>query len=131
MNKIFVLILLISLPVFLFSSCIVSGPDLSLSYVNWYTTTEKIGELTFGYVHLQLTGCTTGEKVTMITYGDGVIGEFELDLDQDKGFSQDIVIKFTHEADNIVRKYNTILTAYSENNITKIKLESEELAFLE
>ena len=131
MKKIFVLILLISLPVFLFSSCIMSGPGLSLSYINWYTTTEKIGKLTFGYVHLQLTGCTTGEKVTVITYGDGVIGEFDLFLDQDKAFSQDIVIKFTHEADNIVRKYNTILTAYSENNMTKIKLESEELAFLE
>ena len=131
MKKIFVLILLISLPVFLFSSCIMSGPGLSLSYINWYTTTEKIGKLTFGYVHLQLTGSTTGDKVTVVTYGDGVIGEFELVLDQDKAFSQDIVIKFTHEADNIIRKYNTILTAYSENNMTKIKLESEELAFLE
>jgi len=131
MKKILVLILLISLPVFLFSSCMPMRPNLSLFYVEWYTTTEKIGDLTFGYVHLQISGSTTGDKVTVITYGDGVIGEFELDLDQDKAFSQDIVIKFTHEADNIVRKYNTILTAYSENNITKIKLESEELAFLE
>ena len=131
MKKIFILILLISLPVFLFSSCMIGGPELFFSSVNWYTTTEKIGNLTFGYVHLQINGSTTGDKVTVITYGDGLIGELELDLDLDKTFSQDIVIKFTHEADNIARKYSTIVTAYSGPIMTEIELESEELVFLE
>jgi hypothetical protein len=69
--------------------------------------------------------------VTVITYGDGIIEESELDLDQDNKFSQDIVIKFTHAADNIPQKYSTVLTAYKGNSFTSINLESEELAYLE
>ena len=131
MKKILVLMLILLLPVFLLSGCLNNQPILSLSYVEWYTTTEEIGNLTFGYVYLSLSGFTTGDKVTVITYGDGIIDESELDLDQDNKFSQDIVIKFTHEADNIPRKYSTILTAYKGSNTTKISLESEELTYLE
>ena len=131
MKKILVLMLILLLPVFLLSGCLNNQPILSLSYVEWYTTTEVIGDLTFGYVHLNLSGSTTGDKVMVITYGDGVIDELELDLDQDKKFSQDIVIKFTHEADNTPRKYSTVLTAYKGSNTTKISLESEELTYLE
>jgi len=130
MKKLFIFLLFLVLSIFLFPGCDYSGPDLLLSYVEWYTTTEKIGELTFGYVHLQLTGSTTGDAVTVTTYGDGVIGEFELELNQEKKFSQDIVIKFTHEADNIERNYSTILTAYNGDITTIISLESEALAFL-
>ena len=131
MKKILVLILILLLSVFLLSGCLNNQSILSLSYVEWYTTTEEIGDLTFGYVHLNLSGSTTGDKVTVITYGDGIIDELELDLDQDKKFSQDIIIKFTHAADNIPRKYSTVLTAYQGSNTTKISLESEELTYLE
>ena len=131
MKKILVLMLILLLPVFLLSGCLNNQPILSLSYVEWYTTTEEIGNLTFGYVYLSLSGFTTGDKVTVITYGDGIIDELELDLDQDNKFSQDIVIKFTHEADNTPRKYSTVLTAYKGSNTTKISLESEELTYLE
>ena len=131
MKKILVLMLIMVLPVFLLSGCLSSQAILSLSYVKWYTTTEVIGELTFGYVHLDLSGSTTGDRVTVITYGDGAIDELELDLDQNKKFSQDIVIKFTYAADNIPQKYSTVLTAYKGSNTTKISLESEELTYLE
>jgi len=131
MKKLLVLILIISLPVFLLSGCLSNQPILSLSYVEWYTATEEMGNLTFGYVHLSLSGSTTGDKVTVITYGDGVIDELELDLDQNKKFSQDIVIKFTHAADNIPQKYSTVLTAYTGSYSTSINLESEELTYLE
>ena len=131
MKKILVLILILLLPVFLLSSCLNNQPILSLSYVEWYTTTEVLGDLTFGYVHLNLSGSTTGDKVTVITYGDGVIDELELDLDQDKKFAQDIIIRFTHEADSIPRKYSTVLTTYAASYITSINLESEELTYLE
>lgn len=130
MKKILVLILIVLLPFFSLSGCVSSGPILSLSNVEWYTTTAEIGDFTFGYVHLYLSGSTTGDRVTVITYGDGVIDEFELDLDLDKGFSQNIVIKFTHAADSVPQKYSTVLTAYSGNSTTKINLESEELAYL-
>ena len=122
--------LILLLPVFLLSGCLNNEPMLSLSHVEWYTTTEVIGNMLFGNVNLNLSGSTTGDKVTIITYGDGIIDELELDLDQDKKFSQDIVIKFTHTADDIPRKYSTVLTAYKGSNTTKISLESEELTYL-
>jgi len=75
MKKILVLMLILLLPVFLLSGCLNNQPILSLSYVEWYTTTEVIGDLTFGYVYLNLSGSTTGDKVTVITYGDGVIDD--------------------------------------------------------
>jgi hypothetical protein len=123
--------LILLLSVFLLSGCLNNQSILLLSYAEWYTTTEEIGNLTFGYVHLDLSGSTTGDKVTVITYGDGIIDELELELDQDKKFSQDIVIKFTHAADNIPRKYSTVLTAYKGSISTSINLESEELTYLE
>ena len=131
MKKILVLILIMVLPVFLLSGCLNNQPILSLSYVEWYTTTEEIGNSTFGYVHLDLSGSTTGDKVTVITYGDGVIDELELDLDQDKRFAQEVIIRFTHAADNVPRKYSTMLTAYKGSYTTSISLESEELTYLE
>ncbi len=131
MKKTLVLMLILLLPVFLLSGCLNNQPILSLSFVEWYTTTEVIGELTFGYVHLDLSGSTNGDRVTVITYGDGVIDELELDLDQDKKFSQDIVIRFTHAADNTPQKYSTVLTAYKGSSTTSISLESEELTYLE
>jgi len=100
MKKLLILLLIMVLPVFLLSGCLNNQPILSLSYVEWYTTTKVLGDLTFGYVHLDLSGSTTGDKVTVITYGDGVIDELGLDLDQDKKFAQDIIIRFTHEADS-------------------------------
>jgi len=130
-KRLLVLIIVIAIAIFLFAGCVSNVPILSLSYVEWYTTTEEIGDLTFGYVHLSLSGSTTGDKVTVITYGDGIIAELELDLDQDKKFSQDIVIKFTHEADNVPWKYSTVLTAYKGSCTTSINLESEELTYLE
>ena len=132
MKKLLVLTLVVGMSIFLFVGCLSlnNEPILSLSYVEWYTTTEEIGDLTFGYVHLSLSGSTTGDKVTVITYGDGVIAELELDLDQDKKFAQDVIIKFTHAADDIPRKYSTVLTAYKGNYTTSINLESEELTYL-
>jgi len=133
MKKLLVLTLVVGMSIFLFVGCLSlnNEPILSLSYVEWYTTTEEIGELTFGYVHLDLSGSTTGDKVIVISYGDGVIGEIELDLDQDKRFAQEVIIKFTHAADDIPRKCSTVLTAYKGNYTTSINLESEELTYLE
>ena len=129
MKKIF-LFLIISFVLFS-SGCSDNTPIVSLNYIDWYTTTEKINNLTFGYVHLSISGATTGDKVTVLTYGDGVISEQELDLDQENKFNEDIIIKFTHTADTVPSIYSTVITAYKRNSSTKINLESEELVYLE
>jgi len=132
MRKLIILTLVVVISISLFVGCLslANEPILSLSYVEWYTTTEEIEGLTFGYVHLNLSGFTTGDEVTVITYGTGVIAEIELALDQDKRFDQEVIILFTHDADNIPHKYSTILTAYKGSYTTSINLESEELAYL-
>src|SRR6056297_1054326 len=129
MKKIFVLIIILF--VFFFSSCSDNPPILNLIDIEWYTSTETINYLTFGYVHLSINGTTTGDNVTILTYGDGVISEQELELDQENQFEEDIVIKFTHMADDEPRIYSTVITAYTGNSSTKINLESEELVFLD
>jgi hypothetical protein len=129
MKKIFVF-LIISF-VLSCSGCSDNTPILSLNYIDWYATTEKINNLTFGYVHLSISGVTTGDKVTVVTYGDGVLSEQELDLDQENKFNQDVIIKFTHTADNVPRIYSTVIIAYKRNSSTKINLESKELVYLE
>ena len=130
MKKIFFLII-ISLVLLCSSSCLDNGPILKLDNIEWYTTNEIVDSLTFGYVNLNLSGFTTGDKVTVLTYGDGVIEELELNLDQENKFSQDVMIQFTHMADDIPRIYSTMVTAYRGNSFTSINLESEELAYLE
>lgn len=129
MKKIFVLAIILF--ILFFSSCLDNPPVLNLIHVEWYTTTETINDLTFGYVHLHVSGTTNGDKVTVVTYGDGVISEDKLDLDQENQFEEDIIIQFTHLADNIPRIYSTTVTAYKGNNLIKRSLESEELFFLE
>jgi len=138
MKKLLVLALVAGMSISLFVGCLGLDNDsglndeliLSLSYAKWYTTTEEIGNLTFGYVNLNLSGYTTGDKVTIITYGTGVIAEVELALDQDKRFNQDVIIQFTHSADDISREYDTILTAYKGNYTISINLESGGLTYL-
>lgn len=138
MKKLLILTLVVGMSILLFVGCLDLDNDselndkliLSLSYAKWYTTTEEIGNLTFGYVHLNLKGHTTGDKVTIITYGTGVITELELALDQDKRFAEEVIIRFTHAADDIPREYSTILTAYKGNYTTSISLESGELTYL-
>ncbi len=138
MRKLLVLTLVVVMSIFLFVGCLGLDNDsglndeliLSLSYLKWHTTTEEIGDLTFGYVHLNLRGYTTGDKVTIITYGTGVIEEVELALDQDKRFAEEVIIRFTHATDDIPRRCRTILTAYKGNYTTSISLESGELTYL-
>ncbi|MDD3656848.1 MAG: hypothetical protein PHI72_08845 [Atribacterota bacterium] len=123
-------LLLIITFILFYTGCLEYTPELTLTNVDWYTGSESINNLTFGYVHLQISGSTTGGRVTVITYGDGVISELELDLDQNGNFSQDVVIQFTHLADDEPRIYSTIVTAYQGNRFTRITLESEELVYL-
>lgn len=128
MKKIFFLIVILSF--LFFTGCFCDVPTITLSHIQWYTTTEKIGDLTFGFVHLSISGATSGDKITVITYGDGVIEEYEIALDQNNQFDEDVTIAFTHIADDEPRTYSTTLTAYKCNCLNKKSLVSEELTYL-
>jgi hypothetical protein len=113
------------------SGCQEISPILTFNHIEGYTTIENLNSLTFGSVHLYLSGSTTGDKVTVITYGDGMLSELELELDQQNRFNQDVIIQFTHMADDIPRAYSTVVTAYQGNDFNRINLESDELVYFE
>lgn len=113
-----------------FSGCTDNLPAVVLTHIEWYTTTETIGDFTFGFVRLSISGTTNGDKVTIITYGDGAILEEEIDLDQNNQFNEEMTIVFTHMADDVPRIYSTTLTAYKGNRFNKIDLVSDGLTYL-
>lgn len=112
-----------------FSGCSYESPVVALTHIEWYTTTETIDDFTFGFVHLSISGTTSGDKVTIITYGDGVILEKEIDLDQNNQFNEEVTIVFTHMVDDEPRIYSTTLTAYRGNRFNKIDFVSDELTY--
>ncbi len=113
-----------------FSGCSYESPVVALTHIEWYTTTETIDDFTFGFVHLSISGTTSGDKVTIMTYGDGVILEKEIDLDQNNQFNEEVTIVFTHMVDDEPRIYSTTLTAYKGNRFNKIDFVSDELIYL-
>jgi hypothetical protein len=129
MKNIFFLLIILFL--LFYSGCLDNDPKLTLNHIEWYTTTEIIDNLTFGYVHLSVRGVTNGNSVKVLTYGDGIISEQELNLDQENQFEEDIIVQFTHMADDVPRIYRTFITAYKGNRLTQINLESEELKYLD
>ena len=128
MKKIFTLIIILSFLFFIGCSCVV--PTLTLEHIEWYTTTETVDDFTFGFVSLSIRGATNGDKITVMTYGDGVILEYEITLDENNQFNEDVVIAFTHMADDEPRTYSTIITAYKGNCSNQKELVSEELTYL-
>lgn len=122
--------LIIVLLFLFFTGCFCYTPTLNLNHIEWYTTTEKVDGLTFGSVHLSISGATNGDKITVMTYGDGVIDEYEIALDENNQFNEDVVIAFTHMADDEPRTYSTFITAYKGNCSHQKELTSEELTYL-
>jgi hypothetical protein len=117
---------------------------LTISNAQWYTTTEQFKDNLFGFVHLNLSGSSNGASIRVSTYGDGVYGEVVLNKN-DNIFSGDVIIQFTHIADNIPRKYHTEITAYIRNDYpiepykgsvpetdpkVTVNLESDDLVFI-
>jgi hypothetical protein len=112
-----------------FSGCSYESPVVALTHIEWYTTTETIGDFTFRFIRLSISGTTNGDKVTIMTYGDGVILEKEINLDQNNQFNEEVTIAFTHMVDDGPRIYSTTLTAYKGSRFNKIDLVSDGLTY--
>lgn len=86
-------------------------PELSLTITkaDWSANVDE----GFGTIDLDVAGYTTGEKVSIITHGDGVIRYWCLILDSDGNFDETITIAFTHAPDSEPRQYSTEVTAYA------------------
>jgi hypothetical protein len=64
---------------------------LNVTRAEWYLERMNNG----GTVHLILEGTTTGDEMTVRTYGDGAISDKDILLDSNGIFSDDVVISFS------------------------------------
>ena len=87
--------------------------ELSITMTEWYTS---ISDREFGEIHLKIEGNTNAELVTIETYGDGLMGCKEIQLDQNMNFSEGLMIAFYPYWDTIPRKYKTYVTVYEKSD---------------
>jgi hypothetical protein len=123
-GKIVVFMLTLIAPGFLLNvGCKTSSNELILiiSTAQWSLTHENTG---FGFILLRINGYTNGEQVTVLTFGDGLISEHELQLDEDKHFNETVTIAFSHMGYTPPVQADTTVTAYRGQEKTEIKLES-------
>ncbi len=69
---------------------------LDLSQAMWYTSKLQAPKLTFGMVNLAVKGITNADRLTIMTYGDGLRNERDLKLTNGV-FNDTIEIRFTHD----------------------------------
>ena len=104
--------------VILLFSCSLPNSNISVNITKsvWSTETNS----NFGYVYLTIVGVTTGAKVCVRTYGDGVVADTALSLNSNKEFSNKICIQFSHAPDTNQFTCNTVITAYELTNLPSI-----------
>lgn len=111
------------------------GTVLCMTNPLWYTnikwiTTNING---FGTVNLVISGATNADKVTVKTYGDGLIGDFPLDLDSKKSFNKDtVVISFTHFSSappTTEFEFSTNIKAYKGSDTLVVTFYSGKLKY--
>jgi hypothetical protein len=93
--------------------------ELNITKSEWYTSISEKG---FGELYLKIEGNTNGELVTIETGGDGLAGCKEVQLDENKNFSEDLLILYRPNWDSIPKKYWTYVNVYE-------KSESPEIIF--
>lgn len=115
----------------LFISCSKKEDDspatISINNSQWYLTRTNYGG---GMVNLKLAGSTNCNKVTIRTFGDGVVTDEIMELDSRKNFNTDVVISFT--ATSVPSgefEKNTIIKAYKGLDTLKVPLNSGKLKY--
>lgn len=103
-------------------------PTINVTTQEWKTRTEIIGQLTFGYTELTLSGTTNADKLSVDTFGDGVKSEYAI-ASANGHFNDKVVIEFTHAADSTVFTASTALHAYKNNQVIDIPINSPNLKY--
>ena len=122
MKKIIFLLVFIA-----FTSCTkVDDATLSITTSQWYLTRDIYGD---GFVNLKILGSTNGDKVMILTSGDGVLYWEKVDLDSKKNFNTDITIWFFHEVPTAEFEMSTKVMASKGNDSIMIPLNSGKLKY--
>ena len=112
------------------AGCCTAEANLVVDQADWYLTLEDGGSgVMFGSVYLHLRGSTSADRVTVRTFGDGLMADVELPLDGSGNFDLHVLIAFTHAPDATIRTYSTVVTAYLNSDSTSQPLTSPPLSF--
>ena len=101
-------------------------PTLMVTRSEWNLERINSG----GEVHLIIEGSTTADKVTIKTYGDGVVSYKNIELDSKKHFSDDVIISFSVTSvptEEFV--LSTELKIYKKTNMIAVTLTSGKLKY--
>lgn len=104
-----------------------SPATLSITNSQWYLTRTNYGG---GMVNLNIEGSTNSNKVTIRTYGDGLVSDENVELDSRKNFNKDVVISFT--ATSVPSgefEVNTKVMAYKGIDTLVVPLNSGKLKY--
>jgi hypothetical protein len=107
------------------------GTIITITNSLWFTTTTN--SKSFGQVNLSITGSTNADKVSVLTSGDGVIGEQNILLDSKKSFKTDtVVISFSHFSGTPPTtgfERSTVIKAYKGSDTLTVTLNSGKLRY--
>ncbi len=110
-----------------FTSCTkVDDTTLSITTSQWYLTRDIYGD---GFVNLKVLGSTNGDKVMILTSGDGVLYWEKVDLDSQKNFNTDIGIAFFHEVPTTEFEMSTRVMAIKGSDTLSVPLNSGKLKY--
>ena len=113
--------------IFAFTSCKkVDDATLSITTSQWYLTRDIYGD---GFVNLKVLGSTNGDKVMILTSGDGVLYWERVDLDSKKNFNTDIGIGFFHEVPTAEFEMSTRVMAIKGSDTLSVPLNSGKLKY--
>jgi hypothetical protein len=104
-----------------------NGTTLSLTKQDWFLKRNSIGG---GTINVGLSGTTNGDSIAILTFGDGLLYYYKIDLDSEKHFNQDISISFT--ATTVPSgsfKRTTNLLVFKGSDTLKVDLESCPLSY--
>ncbi len=110
-----------------FASCTKKDDaTLSITTSQWYLTRDIYGD---GFVNLKILGSTNGDKVMILTSGDGVLYWEKADLDSKKNFNTDIGIGFFHEVPTAEFEMITKVMAIKGSDTLVVPLNSGKLKY--
>jgi hypothetical protein len=95
--------------------------SLEINSCSWFTSIQHASRMDFGHVMLFIKGKTNAERLTILTYGDGLRGNFPLIIKSDGTFSDTINISFTPLQFGI-----DLPKPFHSETIVKAYLKSEE-----
>ncbi len=102
------------------------GIMLQIKKSIWYT--EKING--FGNVNLEIIGSTNAERLTVQTFGDGLISDVNVVLDSKNNFSSEkIGISFTHDSTVDYITQGTIIKAYKGSDTLYVTIQSGRMKY--